>query len=43
MSVRLKKAANEMTESEWETFYGELCEELEELRRFYARTSSKQK
>ena len=28
MSVRLNKAANEMTESEWKTFYGELCEEL---------------
>ncbi len=43
MSVRLKKGANEMTEAEWETFYEELCEELEELRRFYDSMSSKQK
>jgi hypothetical protein len=28
MSVRIEKAANEMTDSEWKTFYGELCEEL---------------
>ena len=28
ISVGLEKAANKMTESSWETFYEELCEEL---------------
>jgi hypothetical protein len=28
ISVQTGKAANEMTESQWEAFYGQLCEQL---------------
>ena len=28
VSVETGKAANQMTEGEWESFYGRLCEEL---------------